>query len=381
LAAAWAWSRRDFYWIQLDLRSLDWTPGFEKWLPFATLAVLLPLILLAGVSLVALARGRGSRLGHVPWRVAAWTAPVLAVPMIVWTAGIFVADTARTDGWTLTRQNIDTLRGDLRCGLADEELVADRSSARPLAKAGPGGVGAQLGWLPPAPIRNLPRFALGPSRPGLSHTPWFNLVGDRPFGLLVAGAPGPDDTLMLEWGRRRSGTIEALDSDPLSIDATPDVLSDRAAWHFFTAGELPSREPGASLVRVDLISTSVPSAAVAVTAPVTYASKPLAQQLNPAGSRTLLLSPTVTYFPCVKQPRMTNGIVEVPDNLVTLRDAAGMPVAYGTSPFVGLLDLYPFERLPWDDETNPPVDLTAFKIDRRIPGAKVAPPVRRTFTS
>jgi arabinosyltransferase A len=119
LGAAWMWSPRTG-WARVDLRTLDWTPGFETRASLTTLAVALPIVLAAGLGVVALARDRRSTLPAIPGRVAAWTAPVLALPALVFTVVVLAADTARTDGWTLARQNLDTLRGETACGLGDE---------------------------------------------------------------------------------------------------------------------------------------------------------------------------------------------------------------------------------------------------------------------
>src|SRR3970282_1168167 len=103
LAATWAWSPRG-PWNALDLQSLDWILGFEKRISLATLAGLVPLLLLGAAGFVALARNRRDRLRDVPWRVASWTAGALAIPVIAFTAGVLVLDTAKTDSWTLARR-------------------------------------------------------------------------------------------------------------------------------------------------------------------------------------------------------------------------------------------------------------------------------------
>jgi hypothetical protein len=124
LAAAWMWSPRSA-WGRLDLRALDWAPGFEAaGLSLSKLAFALPLVLLAAVAVVGVARRRRSRLPDAPWRVASWTAPALALPALVFTVVVLAADTARTDSWTLTRQNLSTLAGDTGCGLGDDVRVA-----------------------------------------------------------------------------------------------------------------------------------------------------------------------------------------------------------------------------------------------------------------
>ena len=53
-----------------------------------------------------------------------------------------------------------------------------------------------------------------------------------------------------------------------------------------------------------------------------------------------------------------------------------------TSPFLGVHDLYPVQRLPLTDgTTNPPVGVVVCEVGRAIPGAKVLPPdVHRTVS-
>ena len=88
-----------------------------------------------------------------------------------------------------------------------------------------------------------------------------------------------------------------------------------------------------------------------------------------------------TYFPCVRLPRLSGGIVAVPGSIVITSDAVS-PIRYpGSSPFAGLLDLYPLARLPLADSEHPPDDIVAFEVQRDIPGAIVAPPVTTTSRS
>ena len=128
VAAAWSWWIRTS-WGGVDLRTLDWTPAFESWLPLSHLATALPLLLL-GAALVRARFRREPQLPAIPWRVASWTAPLVSVPLIVFTAAVLIADTAKTPGWTLGRQNLDAVWRDQGCGLADDLDVPDWSSAR-----------------------------------------------------------------------------------------------------------------------------------------------------------------------------------------------------------------------------------------------------------
>ena len=45
--------------------------------------------------------------------------------------------------------------------------------------------------------------------------------------------------------------------------------------------------------------------------------RPLSQRLDDEGSRSLVLPSLVTYFPCIRLPELRDGVVEVPDHIVT----------------------------------------------------------------
>ncbi|MGH3132584.1 MAG: arabinosyltransferase domain-containing protein, partial [Gaiellaceae bacterium] len=376
-ATAWSWWTRE-QWNVIDLRTLEWFPGFESRFPLSQLATLLPLLVLAAAIVVALARGRRDRLPALPWSVAALTGPLIAVPVIAFGVGVLVADAAKTDGWTLTRQNLESVLGDPACGLAEELVIPVRSSARALVAAQPAGERRTPSWAPPPPVASLPRHALGPTGEDSASTGWFVLPGDGRFGLYVAGTPGPADGLVLDWGRRTGGGVELLSSD--AVAANTGVLTGTSPWRFFATGDLPAPAPNASFVRVTLRSDSMPGSAVAVTAPVTYANEELARRMDRA-SPTLVLPNLVTYFPCADLPVLGDGVVEVPHHVLVSSNphsAIRYPIS---SPFAGLVDVYELERLPISDSTNPPDELFAFEVDRRIPGGKELPPDSAKVTS
>ncbi len=380
VAAAWSWSPRQ-PWSLLDLRTLDWTLGLERWLPLSTLAIALPLLLLAGATLVAVVRDRRRRLWEIPWQTATWTGPVLAAPLIAFTVGVLVADTAKTSSWTLARQNIETLRASIGCGLAEDVLVANRRSMRSLASARAGTGRTPPAWVPPAPVKGLPRFALGPAGERSVASPWFQLSSGRAIGIFVAGTPGPSDRLGLEWGRLRRGQIEPLATDRVSVKFAPEQ-SGIATWRFFAADELPLRAPGATVVRVSVQSAVAPGAPVAVTSPVTYTNEPLVERLDKRGSLTLVNPGLVTYFPCAQQPPLAGGVVDAPRHLVRATNDQIWSVRNRiTNPFAGILDLYRVVQLPLTDSSKQPKDFAIFELEQQIPGAKLAPPVRATVTS
>jgi hypothetical protein len=198
--------------------------------------------------------------------------------------------------------------------------------------------------------------------------------------LLVTGTPGQTDRLALEWGRLRKSRIEILRSDPVSRIFAVEAGS-ILPWRFVVAGELPPPMRSASVVRVTFQSDVSPGPAIAATAPVTYASEKLAVALEGGTSRTLVHPRLLTYLPCVELPRLADGVVQAPNQILVARNDPS-PVAFPrSSPFLGVLDLYRLERLPVADSTNPPTSLVVFRVDQRIPGAMRASPVRRSLTS
>jgi hypothetical protein len=134
-------------------------------------------------------------------------------------------------------------------------------------------------------------------------------------------------------------------------------------------------------VRVTHISDGAHGAALAVTAPVTYESDRFVSRMTRPGSRTLVIPNILLYFPCIRLPVLAEGTVEVPTHVVSW-SAQATPIAFeGTSPFEGVLDVYDVEHLSLRDSENPPADIVAYAVDRRIPGAVLAPATAFTYVS
>jgi Mycobacterial cell wall arabinan synthesis protein len=359
VAAAWSWFPRNA-WSDLDLRTLSWTLGVEQRVTFAKLAGLLPLLLLG--ALVALRRGR--RVDDAAWRTAMWVVPVIAAPLILFTVGILVADAQKTSGWTLTRQNLDTLRDDLRCGLADDALVPAPPSMRALPSVGRAPAIATRD-LPAAPV-DVPRFVVGAAAP----SPWFRLATSNRTGFFVTGDPGAGDSLEVEWGRVHGSTVDRLGTDGVPDASLGDPSPDLVAWRFYPAGSLPTPPANADAIRIVLRSDIAPGGSIGVTAPVSYEDESLATRLE--RSRPALALPNLrTYVPCIDQPTVA-GTVEVP-NLIVGQQGTLWPIGTGTSPFDGLPRVYNLVRLPLTDSPDPPGDVAIYEVDRRIPGGVLAP--------
>jgi arabinosyltransferase B len=361
-AAAWSWFPRNA-WSDLDLRTLSWTLGVEQRVTFAKLAGLVPLVALVAFVLVS----RGRRKDDAAWWTATWIAPLLAVPLIVFTVGVLVADAKKTDGWTLTRQNLDSLRNDLRCGVADDAVLPRLATMRALQAVG-SQPRSEAVELPQPPVTNAPRFVLGLSQ---ARSPWFRLPASPRVGFFATGSPGAGDSLRIEWGRLGgNGAVRLLGSDGIADPALTDPSPDLVVWRFLPAGSLPARPGVADAVRIVVESTIVPGGSIGITAPLSYEDESLAHRLS-RSAPSLALPNLYTYVPCVEQPAL-QGHVEVP-NLIVGQEGTLWPIGTGTSPFDGLPRVYNLVRLPLTDSPDPPGDVAIYEVDRRIPGGVLAP--------
>jgi hypothetical protein len=374
VASAWSWSPSD-HWNPLDLRSVAWDARLTPFVSFSTLAIALPAIVLGAAVSIQLGRSRQRGRVGAPWRVAAWTAPILAGPLIFFTIAVLGGDFVRSDGWTLTRQSLDSIVGRARCGLADNAVVSLPSSSSALALVADGGPSEPGAWVPPAPVDDVPRYELSSSSP---ESPWFALPHDKRVGLFVAGWGVSGGLLELQWGRRQGDNFEVLESDVLG-DVQPRI--ETSPWTFLAASELPSPHPDAEVVRIAVPLATPPRAPVAVTAPVTYATTTLSNLTRRTQARTLVHPNLLLYLPCATQPRLADGRVEVPADFVWFDNPYFPQPFEATSPFLGIHDLYAVQRLPLTDGPNPPPGVVVYGIDRRIRGGELVPPTSHTHGS
>jgi hypothetical protein len=370
VAVAWSWEPRSA-WNALDLRSLSWTLGFESRLPLSLVAALLPLVALVIAGAIQRVRVRAEPLDRVPWLIASWGATLLVVPLLAFTSGVLTVDALKTDSWTFTHQNLESLRGDQGCGLGDAALVADITSMKPAAALETADRRSLPSGVPPPPVPGLARYALAPAGNGRASSPWIDLPRSRRFGIFVERGPEGPGQLALEWGRRSGRRVESLGSDDVSADLGSEERPDFVTWSFLTAEELPGREPGSNAVRIVFRSEIVPGSARVVTAPVTYANELLARRLERPGSRSVVLPNLILYLPCARLPALGNGIVQVPDQIVAVRSS--WPIGLSASPFEGITDLYRLERIPLTDTSGLLAESIVYSVDRRIPGARLLP--------
>ncbi|MGH3109591.1 MAG: arabinosyltransferase domain-containing protein [Gaiellaceae bacterium] len=384
LAASWSWISPN-RWTELDLRTLDWNIRLGP-VPVSLAYVALT----AAVAIVVGAFIREQRRPSADQPVTTWrthdvVTPALAIPALVFTIGVLAADAVNTASWTVARQNIGTLTRQQGCGLAEDAFVADLQSVRPLAPVRTTPTPPTEPRVRRPPVAGLDLFTLRPLTPDVAvTTPWFLLASSPRIGLFVGGTPGPTDRLELEWGRVDANRIQTL--GVISVAAAPIIADLRSGtryveptWQFLSGAELPTPPTGARAVRVRYSSVLAPRAVLAVTAPVRYGNVRLADAMRTAGSASLVIPNLLMYFPCVRQPRLEDGIVEVPARIIAYRSP--WPVGVGTSPFDGLLDLYRVNRMSLTDSRNPVDAAVVYEFERRIPGMKIAEPIRTTTYS
>jgi hypothetical protein len=364
VAAAWAWKPSDS-WNPFDLRTLTWTPAPYGDVPFTTLALAIPVALLVVATLAGLRHGHRLMAGRVAWGLSAWAIPIVAVPMICFTVGVLADDSRRTAGWTLTKQNLSSIVGHGGCGLADD-VVVSLAGSEFLPPVG-GSAHKTPTWIPRAPTRGLPRFELSSST---TTTPWFRLRdGDR-FGVFVAGSKVPGEALSLEWGEvGASGHVQALRSDPVT-----EVASAATPWTFVDASELPMPATRASAVRIVWNATNPPQAPLAVTAPVRYRQARLSDLLRQHGATTLVHPALLLYFPCARQPVLRGGIVEAPNYIIWFGDTYEPLLFAAASPFLGMRDVFPVQRLPFSGAASSRAAMSVYRIDKSSPGAEQLAP-------
>jgi arabinosyltransferase B len=362
LAISWSWSPRGS-WNAVDLRTLNWSPHFERLIPLGTVAAALPVVLVAlGLIGKRLRRASGR---DVLTSVVSWAAPVLVVPLAVFTVSLLVLDAGRTSDWTAARENVSALDGTDGCGLADDLQVPALDSIRPLPSTHTRTQRPTSGWIPDAPSPSLMRFGLGPSLASASATPWFSLVPGGDVGWFVSGHQGLEDRLEVQWATRRARVVEILRSDDFTIRPTvPEEGS--LTWRFMTQAEFRPAPRRATIVRIALENRGPPAGALAVTGPFSYTRQPLARQLASSTS-TLVLPHALTFFPCAELPRLQFGLVEPPSLIVSTRKANPLLLDPGTSPFNGVLDLYRIERLPVTDSSDQLTEIAAYRVDAHTP--------------
>lgn len=291
------------------------------------------------------------------WR--AWSAVLaLSVTVVVFLAvnvaymlAVFGLDAARSGhSWSLAAQNLQDPTSQ-HCSVGSWIDVADPQgpplAVDPRAPAPPPpgpGFAVNTGWfdddpppIPPVPGADtwgsLVATAQRPGEPreantGTMTTPWWSLPApapDRTVTALVSGRTGGGNTIRVEYARLGPGGPDVLGSRVLgeADDPRQDVSS--AAWRSLDLGGGPA---GADLVRLVAVDGRTDSGGyLAFTAPRMSTFVPLDRVVG-QGAPTALWWPTALLFPCVRQPRIDNGITE----------PSTWAVGFGDDPLAMLLD-------------------------------------------
>jgi hypothetical protein len=118
-----------------------------------------------------------------------------------------------------------------------------------------------------------------------------------------------------------------------------------------------------------LQSANVPPGTVLTSGAYAYRPSSLSTMLRGSEAPSLVWPNLLLYMPCTRIPRLRNGVVEPPGLVVTHGDPVSVERESG--PFHGLLDLYRLRDLGSSDFA----DIAVLWVDRRIPGAAIAPAI------
>jgi cell wall arabinan synthesis protein/EmbC-like arabinotransferase in arabinogalactan biosynthesis/arabinosyltransferase-like concanavalin domain-containing protein len=144
---------------------------------------------------------------------------------------------------------------------------------------------------------------------GRMSTGWYALPGAAPdtaSTVLAAGTLQDGNTLKAVYGRRDGATVA-----PAGEQALTDTAHD-PSWRTFTLAP----PPGADVVRLEAEDRSgALHGWVAFSAPAQQRARVLADYV-PAGAPVALAWPLAFGYPCLRQPRMVDGITETPQYAV-----------------------------------------------------------------
>ena len=354
-----------------DLRTLSWIPGPYANLPFAELAIAVPVVSLAAAMVMSVQPSRRIFAAGVVWRLSAWTIPLVVLPMICFTIGVLTDDLRRTGGWTLAKQNLGSIVGRSGCGLADD-VVASLAGSEPLP---PSDVRA-----PGAAYMDSAGSVEGSSALRARVVRKHDAMVPTPTGRTVRHIRGRIDCSRSSAVARVGPGRNIRPCEALRADAVTGVTSAATPWTFLDASELPMPAAGASAVRIVRNPTSPPPAPLAVTAPVRYRQAPLSDLLSEDGATALIHPALFLYFPCARQPALQGGIVDASRYFVWYGDNTYAPLLFATaSPFLGVPDLFPVGRLPSIGGADGRAGMRVYEIDPNIGGAeRLAPDAHDT---
>lgn len=311
-----------FAWGPIDIRSFAWPS-----VPFE-LAVAAPV-------LIALTAGVIAQRSQIAWHPALWYLPVALASLLLITTAAFVTDAAATSEWSAARQALTNLAGRDTCGLADNILVPDPASLRPLSRL----TGANG-------MMNSIRPLRGATIAGVGASAWYGLESDR-VGIYVGGTWRRDESLDVIWGRRSGYRVTRIAEGKANLAEAVIRGTEPAPWRFVARRSLPPRPATATAVRFVLRSTRDQSSHALVTSPIAYRAVSLAELIGERGRLTLASPFIFASLPCARLPDVALGVGAPPTLLV---DWAYPPaMTFPTASYGGIPDIYDLRRLPLAD--------------------------------
>lgn len=301
-----------------------------------------PVWWLVGVLVIAAAAVLVASRTDATWRPYATVLALCSIVVVflagnvAYLVGTFGLQAVRTgDSWSIPG---DTLRDPLarRCSAGSQIEAADPAGrplvADPRAPAATPGTGfAPLGWPAdnPPPVPPLSPGTTGwgslvtdpddagaqpDARTGEMATPWLALPtvpADQAVTALVAGSTGDGTSLAAEYGQLSPTGVAVLESRQLGQPADPSRAVSSSAWRSVDlAGQGSPPPPGTEMVRlVARDDRSDLGGWIAFTSPRLSRFVPIADIVGD-GAPTSVYWPVALLFPCVRQPRIENGITE-----------------------------------------------------------------------
>ena len=251
---------------------------------------------------------------------------------------MFAADVAMTHSWTLGKQNISNLVGNVGCGIGDHLAVPQRESMYVIDPVVNGKQdNLSTAGLPVTPVAGLSRFTLGPVGQRQQHTDWFRIPRSK-FGFFVTPDRAHVQAIELEWGYDTGrGRIVSLSRQPNSAYLVTELRPDLPQWRFLAAEELPKPDAKANVFRIVTNDPNAFTDAIGVTGPVTYETQRFSERLTGAPTPSLVVPNISTYLPCQGRPILRNGTVEAPGHMVF--SLSSWPIGIESNPFDGATDL------------------------------------------
>lgn len=363
-AIAWA---GDFVWNPLDVVALD-TSSFLGVDP--SHPALWSAVAISGLA-ISLAVDRFRRGGWAPrvstmrWAgsVGGWLIAVsllfgVATPVAAFTVdGLVLAD-----GWSLAKQNLDTLRG-ATCGIADEVAIVtgEKAAAREarrlrtvpiddiatgpeLAFAADGVYRRSAGALLDVKLRTFGSWLSGDEDQGHFVTPWYAIGDDAPprekLTIWTAGRPTTGgNSLTVQLGTVDGDRVRDVAAIPLELP------QNYFEWQQWNVGGLIADHGDADVLRLIAVDgSSQPGGWLAFSEPSFPTLGATLQRYAEERGGTVLVAPLIRmYFPCFQQPPIRDGVAALPTVIVSFN---GWPHSLGSSPHRYVDDLAVLTPVP-----------------------------------